>query len=321
MQDYQSNQEPAISVILPVYNGGSYLPLSVQSVLNQTFQHFEFLIVDDCSSDGSLDYVDGLNDPRIQLFRNERNRGLFFNLNFLIGKSRGSLIKLWAQDDVMYPCCLKRFVDFHLANPGIGFSYSGRDIIDEYGKVLQNNTIDETPALISTALHTRIAYYTGSIAGNIANVCINKAAFDKVGEFNEKMKISADFEMWVRLAKDHPTGFIPEKLIQLRDHPKQLSRKASLYLEHAKEDLTVYSYLNSYVSEVQKAEGRKLMRSHKLVFYYTLMLKELIGGNLNNAYKFYRAISGVDSFFKISLSFFRIKILKQSPPKFHPTTK
>src|SRR5688572_14924881 len=133
MQTNTRQTPPAISVVLPVYNGGAYLQLSVESVLNQSFQNFELLIVDDCSGDNSPLYLDRLTDPRVKFFKNDQNRGLFFNLNFLIRESSSTLIKLWAQDDVMYPHCLERFVAFHLANPGIGFSYSGRDIIDEHG--------------------------------------------------------------------------------------------------------------------------------------------------------------------------------------------
>ena len=177
---YSATEIPKISVILPVYNGGEYLKKSLQSVLKQGFHNFEILIIDDCSTDGSLEYLQSITAPRISLFKNEQNRGLFFNLNFLISQSKSPLIKLWAQDDIMYPQCLGRFVAFHEQYPEIGFSYSGRDIIDEEGNIKSNDTVDNTPTIISTALHSKIAYYTGSIAGNIANVCINKNALISV---------------------------------------------------------------------------------------------------------------------------------------------
>ena len=62
-----------ISVILPVYNGGTYLKLSVESVLNQYYEDFELLILDDCSNDGSREYLDGLSDKRIVYFKKYRN--------------------------------------------------------------------------------------------------------------------------------------------------------------------------------------------------------------------------------------------------------
>lgn len=304
-------QPALISVLLPVYNGGEYLRQSLESLLNQEFRQFEILIIDDCSTDSSFDYLQHIKDPRVSLFRNEQNKGLFFNLNFLVTQSKSPLIKLWAQDDIMYPNCLGSFVDFFNKYPHIGFCYSGRDIIDEHGVTRENKKVDITPTIISTELHARIAYYTGSIAGNIANVCINKKSLDEVGPFNEQMKISADFDMWVRLAKDHDTGFIREKLIQLRDHEKQLSRTESLYINHVKEDLEVFRYLDNYVTPEQKTRGHKLMRNHKLVFYYTLMVKSLIKGDFKNSAEYLRLLSSFDNFFYMTFGFFKAKIFKK----------
>lgn len=298
-----------ITVILPVYNGGRYLRDSVESVIKQNHLNFQFIILDDCSTDGSWEYLKSLINPKIKLFRNSENKGLFFNLNWLIKESSAPLIKLWAQDDIMYPNCLESFVDFFNKYPHTGFCYSGRDMIDEQGKIKENYKVDNTPTIISSALHAKIAYYTGSIAGNIANVCINKKALVEVGLFNEQMKISADFEMWVRLAKVHETGFIREKLIQLRDHDKQLSRNEKYYINHVREDLETYRYLDSYVTPEQKKEGRKLMRSHKLIFYYTLMIKSFVKLNFSTFLKYFSCLVHYDNFMLLSFAFMKSKLL------------
>ena len=311
-----TEMNPAISVILPVYNGGTYLVSSLESVLNQSFKNFELLILDDCSSDGSWEYLEKIDDSRITIYRNEVNRGLFYNLNFLIKKSNSNLIKLWAQDDIMYSHCLQSFVSYHRTHPAIGFSYSMRDIIDENGMVKKPGIEDNTPELIPSDMHARIAFFTGSIAGNIANVCIGREALNKVGLFNEDMKISADFDMWVRLAKEYDTGFIRNKLIQLRDHAGQLSRNESYYINHVKEDLIVYRNLLSYVNPETKKEGKLLLRNHKFVFYYTLMVKALIKGKFNTAYQFYKELSSMDNFLNLSVAFVRNKITKPKIPVF-----
>ncbi|MEO6134538.1 MAG: hypothetical protein ABIP35_05260, partial [Ginsengibacter sp.] len=217
--------------------------------------------------------------------------------------------------------CLGSFVEFHKQYPDIGFSYSGREMIDENGTIRKINKIDNTPTLISTALHSEIAYYTGSIAGNIANVCINKKALDKVGLFNEQMKISADFDMWVRLAKEHDTGFIREKIIQLRDHDKQLSRNEKYYINHVKEDLQVYRYLDSYVTEEQRKKGHQVMRKNKLVFYYTLMIKSFLKGKLSIAYQYFRALAKHDNFLILTIQFLKIKLMGKPKRTFIQTNK
>jgi glycosyltransferase involved in cell wall biosynthesis len=309
-------EEPLISVILPVYNGGAYLVSSVVSVLSQSLENFELLILDDCSTDNSWKYIGGVNDNRLTIFKNDTNKGLFYNLNFLIKKCNSPLIKLWAQDDIMYPDCLERFVRFNQEHRGLGFCYSGRDIIDENGIVKKLNFVDNTPAIVSPDLHARIAFFTGSIAGNIANVCINRQALDEVGLFNEQMKISADFDMWVRLAQNHDIGFIADKLIQLRDHEGQLSRKASSYLNHVKEDMQVYRNLLGYVSPGTKNEGKKLLRKYKFNFYCTLMIKAFLRGELKIGYAFFHELSSMDNMFKLSLAFCRYKIAKPAKPNF-----
>lgn len=292
-----------ICIVLPVYNGMKYLKQSVISVLNQEFENFELLIIDDCSTDGSKEYLQSLADKRITLFINEKNKGLFYNLNFLIKNSNSTIIKLWAQDDIMYPECLQEVVDFHKKNLQIGFSYTGRDYINAKGELLHINKKDDTPAIISTSLHTKIAFYTGSIAGNIANVAINKVILDEVGPFNEKMKISGDFEMWVRLAKNYPVGFINKPLIQLRNHKEQLSGQEKYYSYHLKEDIEAYKILFGYITIQQRTEGKKILREKKLLFYYTLMLKALLKGKLKIAFSFIRMMSELDNFFIITWFF------------------
>ena len=299
---------PKISVILPVYNGGEYLKLSVESVLKQDLADFEFLIIDDRSTDGSWEYLQSLEDHRLKLFRNPANRGLFFNLNQMIHDSSSSLIKLWAQDDIMYPFCLSSFLSFHETHPGIGFSYSARDIIDSEGRVVQPFGGDETPVVVSTEKHAEISFEYGSIAGNIANVCLCRKALNKVGLYNETMKISADFDMQVRIAQFFPVGFIKTPLIQLRDHEKQLSRNPDLYIFHVKEDMEIYKHLLSYVHPELRKKGRRLLRKHKLMFHYTLMLQALFQGKVNTAKKYYRLLTNFDNFPLLSLYFLRSRI-------------
>lgn len=301
---------PAISIILPIYNGIKYIKQSVNSVLEQQFTDFELLIVDDFSTDGCRAYLHTLTDKRISLFSNEKNMGLFYSLNFLIKKATGPIIKIWSQDDIMYPDCLKEVISFHQRHPQIGFSYSERDFINGEGTFLGKRGLDNTPEIISPQLHSKIAFITGSIAGNIANVAINKSVLDKVGLFNETMKISGDFEMWVRLAQNHPVGFIKKPLVQFRNHKEQLSANEKYFIYHLKEDLEAYRILFGYISSQEKIEGMELLRDNKFIFYYTLMLKALIKGKLTTTYRFFKLLSSFDNIFIISWSFFKNKVAR-----------
>jgi len=305
----QHTGEIPVSIILPVYNGIKFLQASVTSVLQQSHPGFELLVLDDHSTDGSLRYLQSLNDNRIQLFTNEKNKGLFYNLNFLIQKTRAPLVKLWAQDDIMYADCIKTIIAFHKCHPTVGFSYSGRDIIDEEGKIISATTLDTTPEIVNRALHSRIAFFTGSIAGNIANVTLAKKAIQEVGLFNESMKISGDFDMWVRIAEKYPIGFIKNHLIQLRDHKLQLSRRWDSYTTHLQEDVRVYRYLLSYIDEAERKEGRALLRNHKLLFYYTLMIKAFLKGSFKSGITFFTTLGKLDNIWILTYYFTRNRLL------------
>lgn len=302
-----------ISIILPVYNGIDYLEQSVCSVFGQSFENFELLIIDDCSTDGSWEYLQSLQDGRIKVFRNTKNMGLFYNLNFLIKNSNSSLIKLWSQDDVMYPNCIKEVIAFHQLYPQIGFSYTGSDYIDANGNNLLLNKTDETPTIISRELHYRIACITGSIAGNISNVTITKNALDKVGLFNEQMKISGDFEMWVRISEVFYIGYLKKPLIQLRNHNAQLSNKEVLFIYHLKEDVQVFNYMFSYLTVEQKKKGMIILRNQKLLFYYTLMLKAALKGNTRLTADFLKSLSKFDNIFILTWFFIKRRVFKTKP--------
>ncbi len=272
-----------------------YLQESVQSVLAQSFAHFEFLILDDCSTDKSREYIESIKDSRIRFYKNEKNKGLFYNLNYLIQQSASPLIKLWSQDDIMSATTLQDVVAFHAKHPDVGFSYTAVKYINEHSELVRDAKEDPTPEIVDSETHARICFYTGSIAGNIANVTVTKAAIDKVGLFNEQMIISGDFDMWVRVAEYYPIGFLNKPLVMLRNHDGQLSRQAKYYIKHIEEDAVAYKRLFGYIPGHLKTYGRQELRKHKLVFYYTLMMHSFLKGHIRDGFGFWKAISKLDS--------------------------
>ena len=123
------------------------------------------------------------------------------------------------------------------------------------------------------------------------------------------MKISADFEMWVRLAKDYPVGFINKPLVQLRNHQEQLSGQEKYFIYHLKEDIQVYNTLLSYVNDIQKREGWRLLRNNKLLFYYTLMLKEFIKGRFRTGWAFLTSLHQFDNVILLTLYYVKNKFI------------
>ena len=258
----ENNIKPHISVVLPVYTGMAYLQQSVESVLKQDDRgiDFEFLICDDSSKDNSFEYLTSLTDSRIKLFKNEKNRGLFPTLNFLIKKASANLIHLWAQDDIMRKNCLSETIKFHKEFPNVKLSFSRSQGIDASGNLLklpetfENKTLSVEDHAISSLLY-------GSIAGNIANVCLVKEACKEVGYFDESMIYVGDFKMWCLLSKGSPIGMNGNLLVHVRQHKEQLSKNINASFYRLKENYEVYEcFLSTLKPELRK----ELEKGHKM---------------------------------------------------------
>src|SRR5712664_125090 len=125
-----------VTVLMPVYNAQSYLSIAIESVLTQSFRHFELLIVDDGSNDGSSDILQRyeMEDPRIRVFR-KNNSGISETLNLGLSKAHGDFIARLDADDLMYPNRLQVQFEFLRNNPSVAFCGSFFEFIDDQGAV------------------------------------------------------------------------------------------------------------------------------------------------------------------------------------------
>jgi glycosyltransferase involved in cell wall biosynthesis len=116
---------PAVSVLLTAFNRERYIGSAIESVLAQTFTDFELIVVDDGSTDRTVDLAKAyLHDPRVRLVQNERNIGQFRNRNYAASLARGEYLKYHDSDDLMYPHCLSVLVDLLSAAPSAAFAIS-----------------------------------------------------------------------------------------------------------------------------------------------------------------------------------------------------
>jgi len=117
-------REPAISVCIPVYNGERHLAAAIRSVLNQTFRDLELLIIDDCSTDASLQIAESFRDPRLIIIRNDHNLGLVGNFNKCVALARGQYSCILPQDDIILPERLQVQHKLMAMNARIGYVHS-----------------------------------------------------------------------------------------------------------------------------------------------------------------------------------------------------
>lgn len=304
--------KPSISVVLPVYNGMAFLKESVDSVLAQIADNFsfEFLICDDCSTDTSFEFLSSIKDPRITLFRNKQNKGLFPTLNFLISQAQSELVHLWAQDDVMLPNCLKETVKFHRDFPEVNFSFSRLQGIDGQGYLLKKPTTFPNKTL-SPEGHAISSLLYGSISGNIANVCLLKSACESVGLFNESMIYCGDFKMWCLLSKEKPIGMNGQILVHVRQHPGQLSRNLDASYHKLKENYEVYQCFLGTLSPQLRAVLLRALKWKIYPYYFNqyLFIKKSKRPELAKAYL--KFLKKYDSIFVLFYRWFIIQVLRK----------
>ena len=199
---------------------------AVESALSQTYRSLEVVVVDDASTDGTLERVRELHDPRIRLYSNSRNLGHSGNWNRSLSLARGRLIKFLCADDVLYPDCLEAMVAPFTAHPSIGLVFSLRDVEAEapddpaarawQAKHLRAHEVfgdlDEVnsgPALVRKWMASRFAR---NAVGEPTNVMVTRECLQRVGTFNLRVRGRADMDLWLRAMFFYDVGFVGRPL-------------------------------------------------------------------------------------------------------------
>ena len=284
---------PRISIVLPVHNGMPFLSQSIESVLGQTMTDWELIVWDDGSTDASWDTIGAYSDPRIRVFRNRKNRGLFETLNAAIREARGEFIRLWSQDDVMKAHCLATEAAFPAADR-VGMIYCQYDVIDESGTVIVPAPNDITPEVITPELAAQIMFHHSSITGNIANVTLRRDVIERVGLFREDMRVAGDFEMWVRISREHSIGFVRQPLLLLRRHKSQFSQRTGVNVLFMRECRPIFDELMTRLPPEARTHAEKYRRRHHLVLDAHYMLRSFVRGQFKIAADAYREIAQSD---------------------------
>jgi glycosyltransferase involved in cell wall biosynthesis len=284
---------PDVSVVMPIYNGENYMEQSIRSVLDQSLENFELLIMDDCSRDRTAEVALSFKDDRIVVRRAEVNRGLFYNLNRLIEVSNAPLIKLWSHDDIMVPTCLEQGLQFFREHPELGCFYGACDTIGPDGTLIETPPHDSTPIVLSPEVADRYSLHHGCLSGNIANLFFPTTIFSEVGYFQED-SIAADFEMMVRIQEKHFTGRIAAILVHLRKHSKQWSSAPESFLRFLREDLQIYETLKRRLlyehRSMSEAEIQEILRRKFARNYFHGALRRLVRGQPESAFEALRLL-------------------------------
>jgi|SRR6218665_2966119 len=210
---------PAVSIITIVYNGLPYLKECVQSVVDQSFQDWELLISDDGSKDGSREFLKELTDPRITVFFQDKNLGIFDNLNFLFSLAKAPVSQILCQDDYFTsPGSLQTIISYwKQVGPSIGYVRFNHSFPEGKGMVALQS--DVVPAVVTPTESSVWFYLFGNIPGNLSNVSVRTNLVLSNGGFDQRLPFAGDFEFWVRLSQTTGLGISEQKVTYIRRHP------------------------------------------------------------------------------------------------------
>jgi len=226
--------EPLVSLILLSYNYERYIGDGIRSVLAQTYPHWELIVVDDASTDGSLEVIRSFSDPRIRLLPSERNLGPSGSYNRAYACCRGQYVGSLDADDFLAPRKLERQVEEFAAHPGVDVLGTFVTEVDGAGQAVDGETAVwfnqdlDFDDVESWLMRNHLCH---------SSALLRRSAHDRAGLLNPDLRVAADYELWLRgLAQGARFRVLREPLIFSRQHESNSWKKigrGDLFLELA----------------------------------------------------------------------------------------
>lgn len=198
-----------ISVVMPAYNAESFIEDAVNSVLAQTFEDYELIIIDDCSRDKTYELIEGFarNNSKIRVYRNEKNSGVSFTRNFGISVAKGEWIAFLDSDDMWRPEKLEKQLSLFKEHPNAVITYTGSSFIDFEGTAFSYNL----PAV-------PVMTYKHLLKSNLlscSSVMVKKDVIERIKMGHDKMH--EDYSAWLQILREYKYAYgINEPLLIYR---------------------------------------------------------------------------------------------------------
>jgi glycosyltransferase involved in cell wall biosynthesis len=284
-----------VSVLMPVYNGEKYIREAIDSILGQTFKDFEFLIIDDGSTDKTREILENYDDSRIKLINNKKNIGLTKSLNKGLKLARGEYIARQDSDDVSMPKRLEKEVSFLNHNKNTALVGTYYYMINERDKILK---IIKPP---TKSEEIKIGLLKGNQFGH-GSVMFRVECIKEVGYYREELGSVEDYDLWLRVSDRYNIANIPEPLYKWRLNIKSVSvakkslmdKYALLAIELAKERRQlgkdklqilkkeeIKDFLDIYLNSKSEYESKKQIAQN----YYSWSRVLFVGKDYKGAFK------------------------------------
>ena len=279
------NPTPRVSIIMPSYNAGKYIARAIQSVLDQSYPHWELIIVDDASTDNTETVVGQFTDARIQYHKVARIGHPAGVRNTALRLATGDLIAFLDSDDLYFPDTLAKLLRPLQANPALNAVYGFAFNMDEHENTLPqgvellpvaqaNTAAGESPYLLPpTYSHSWESIVTGQISCMLAGLMIRRATWEQIGFFNETLCGPEDYEFYVRMfLHDYDSVFcLSDYVYKYRIHSASLTKAP----EHCQRVLTsCLDIMNWMFTEAPLPEAAHAFQSLAYLDCYRYLARE-----------------------------------------------
>lgn len=215
-EGFHLNHTPLVSILLNVYNGSDYLAACIQSVLDQSYQNFEFIIADDASDDGTLEIIRSFSDPRIRCITRTRRRHIPYTINEALALAKGEWIAHIDHDDLWERDKLQKQMDYVLSHPGVGVCFCQINLIDHENQII-NDQFPGIYQMFNTSCASQKEWVRRFFyEGNCLSYPSSLIRRDLMPKQNLFCRQAHDFEMWCRLIPKTDFYVYPEALVRQR---------------------------------------------------------------------------------------------------------
>ncbi len=216
---------PLVSICIPVRNGAKYIDLAVTSILGQSYQDFEVVIIDNCSIDSTVNIVNQIltRTNKIKFYINDHDIGLIENFNACLMRATGKYVKFLCADDILLPNCLEEMVSAIEANDSATLVTGGRLLINEKGEVLAFKNYSKSDSKILGKNVVNRCLFGANYIGEPSATMFRRGVLD-VG-FNVEFPHLVDLEMWFRILEKGDLICISKPLCAIRRHALQMTQK------------------------------------------------------------------------------------------------
>jgi glycosyltransferase involved in cell wall biosynthesis len=271
------NIAPVITVLMPVYNCELYIQEAVASILNQSFTHFEFVILDDASTDQTVSIIKKMNDPRIKLVEKPFNSGYTNSLNYGLQLAKGKYIARMDGDDISLPERFAKQVAYMEANPDVVLCGTSYKIIGINKQIVIPESDD---AIKLTMLKTNCIAHP--------SVMIRKKIIDEFSILYDVSKEPAeDYDLWVKMLSYGKLYNLQDVLLHYRIHNTQVSRKRAEDQEKSaiKTRLKLLNHLDIKIEHYESEFLKKSFKKNVIIDFNDLKIfkqlqKKLIKSNV-----------------------------------------